>query len=133
MDDSPDEPVGRAVPGEFALVFQPIADLQAGRVAGYEALARFAGDGGAPPDHVFAAARAEGRAAELDAAVVRSALAHRRSLPRNCFLSINVEPGSLAEPELHRALLAGGRLEGVVLELTEHVPVDSYAELHHQL
>lgn len=120
-------------PPDFTLVFQPIADLQAGRIAGYEALARFAGGNGPPPDHVFARARAEGRAADLDAVVVRTALAHRQSLPENCFLSINVEPGSLAVPALHSALLSSGRLEGVVLELTEHVPVDSFAELHHQL
>jgi EAL domain-containing protein (putative c-di-GMP-specific phosphodiesterase class I) len=117
----------------FALVFQPIADLQAGCIAGYEALARFAGEGGPSPDHVFAEARAEGRAGALDAAVVRRALAERRHLPDNCFLSINVEPGSLAEPELHRALLGAGPLEGIVLELTEHVPVDSYSELYDQL
>jgi EAL domain-containing protein (putative c-di-GMP-specific phosphodiesterase class I) len=117
----------------FELVFQPIADLQQGCIAGYEALARFAGAKGPPPDRVFAAARAAGRAAELDAAVVRTALALRNSLPQRCFLSINVEPASLAEPAVHRALLAGGRLEGIVIELTEHVPIDSYSELGDQL
>jgi EAL domain-containing protein (putative c-di-GMP-specific phosphodiesterase class I) len=131
--DGADAPELTASRGGFELVFQPILDLQHGCIAGYEALARFAGAPGAPPDRVFAAARAAGHAAELDAAVVRSALALRDSLPRSCFLSINVEPGSLAEPALHRALLAGGRLEGVVIELTEHVPIDSYAELDHQL
>lgn len=117
----------------FALLFQPIADLQAGRIAGYEALARFAGAPSSSPDQVFAIARAAGRSAELDAAVVRAALAHRESVPPNCFLSINVEPDSLVTPALHRALLAGGRLDGVVLELTEHLPIDSYAELQDEL
>ncbi|HTX00593.1 MAG TPA: EAL domain-containing protein [Acidimicrobiales bacterium] len=128
------DPGADADPGAgFELVYQPIADLQGGRIAGYEALARFAGAAGPPPDRVFAAARAAGRAAELDVAVVRSALAARKHLPANCFLSINVEPASLGEPAVQGALLSGGRLEGVVIELTEHLPIDSYSELGDQL
>jgi len=105
------------------LVVQPIVDLARGAVAGYEVLSRFAGPPTAAPDRWFAAAAVHGLGSELEAYVVRSALQLRADLPPNRFLTVNVTPNLLAHPSLLKPLLAAGDLQGVFLELTEHVPV----------
>ena len=116
-----------ADPSLLRLVFQPIVDLQGGAVAGYETLARFSTPDGRPseatPDKWFAAADAVGRGAELEAVVVRQALAHLPTLPPNCFLTVNVSPHLLTQPELAEPLLAVDDLAPLVLELTEHQAV----------
>ncbi|RJK96129.1 EAL domain-containing protein [Vallicoccus soli] len=106
------------------LVFQPVVDVRRGVVAGYEALTRFVDPDGArsaaTPDRWFAAADAQGRGAALEAVVVHRCLHLRPTLPPNCFLTVNVSPHLLTEPELADPLLAAGDLSPLVLELTEH-------------
>jgi EAL domain-containing protein (putative c-di-GMP-specific phosphodiesterase class I) len=122
-----------ADPSLLRLVFQPIVDLQGGAVAGYETLARFSTPDGRPseatPDKWFAAADAVGRGAELEAVVVRQALAHLPTLPPNCFLTVNVSPHLLTQPELAEPLLAVDDLAPLVLELTEHHAVSDLRPL----
>ena len=124
----------RATVGEgLSVVFQPIVDLQRGVVAGYEALARFADRPDLPPDVWFAEASRRGRVPELDAAVLRLALAQRSSLPTNRFLTVNVEPDSLLTPQVHRVLDGGGDLGGLVLEITEHRQIDDLPATKHAI
>ncbi|MCA1713006.1 MAG: EAL domain-containing protein [Actinobacteria bacterium] len=107
------------------IVFQPIVDLRRGVVAGYEALARFPAIlAPAPPDVWFAAAGARGWGAALEARVVRQVLSRRDTLPPNCFLSLNVSPHLLAEPEMREAFASVADLSRIVVELTEHVRVE---------
>jgi EAL domain-containing protein (putative c-di-GMP-specific phosphodiesterase class I) len=116
-----------ADPSLLRLVYQPIVDLQRGVIAGYETLARFSTPDGRPseytPDLWFAAADAVGRGAELEAVVVRKALAALPTLPPDCFLTVNVSPHLLTQPELADPLLAVDDLAPLVLELTEHQAV----------
>lgn len=112
----------------LSLAVQPIVDLRRGVVAGYEALVRFEG-AVLTPDAWLAAARARGVAARLDAAILDRALALRGDLPPDCFLSLNLEPDSLAHPALGARLRAEGRLDGIVLELTEHVALGGTDEV----
>ncbi len=107
---------------------QPIADFAAGRVAGYEALARF-GTGAGAPDRWFRRAHQVGLGAELEAAAVRSALGRRADLAPHQFLTVNVSPAALASPPLLDAFRSVGPLNGVVLELTEHDPMSDRARL----
>jgi len=109
---------------------QPIVDLARATVVGYEALARFDVRG---PLAWFDAARRHGVADRLEAAAVRAALARRADLPVNTFLTINVAPDMLARPALAEALGQAGSLRGVVVELTEQVPIESYVDLEPQL
>ena len=110
--------------------FQPIVDVRDGRVVGYEALARIEGAAGPMgPAAWFAAARAHGVTAELEAACLAKALSHRPSLPPDCFLSVNVGPGVLTHPRLLAVLDSEVDLTGVVLELTEHVAHDTRADV----
>jgi EAL domain-containing protein (putative c-di-GMP-specific phosphodiesterase class I) len=123
-----DLPLAAACRGEgVRTVVQPIVDIQRGRVAGYEALTRFDLLDGVTPDVWFDAAASAGCTASLDAATLRSALARRDDLPGNCFLTVNVEPVSLVDPEVAGLFAAAGDLRGLVVELTEHRPIDFVA------
>ncbi|NJC69101.1 EAL domain-containing protein [Planosporangium thailandense] len=104
-----------------ALVTQPIVDVAHARVAGFEVLSRFSGGPEEPPDVWFAQAERLGCAAELTARVINKALALRRTLPPNTFLTVNVEPHLVSHPAVRDALHAEGGLQRLVVELTEHV------------
>ncbi|TFV87216.1 EAL domain-containing protein [Blastococcus sp. CT_GayMR16] len=119
-----------ADPDDLTLVFQPIVDLAAATVAGYEALARFPGSAG--PDVWFAAAAEAGRAAELEALAIHKALAAVPSLPPNTFLTVNVSPHILGSARVQEALATRPGLQRVVVELTEHTPVHDLATLRRQ-
>jgi EAL domain-containing protein (putative c-di-GMP-specific phosphodiesterase class I) len=101
----------------IAPVFQPVMEAATGRVAGYEALARFAAPYDRPPVLWFAQAHRCGLGAALEAAAVRAALAVR-GRPAGTFLALNVSPAALLSPEVQAALPF--ELDGVVIELTEH-------------
>ncbi|MHA7240195.1 EAL domain-containing protein [Arthrobacter sp. TMS1-12-1] len=113
--------------------YQPIIDTARGTVVGYEALVRFPDYGEKNPEVWFARARREGCAAELEAAALRSAFTHRRTLPSNCFLTVNVSPALLASPLVRRVWAEQGDLGGLVVELTEQTPIDSYLALEPHL
>src|SRR5215213_7467766 len=110
-----------ADPDDLTLVFQPIVDLAAATVAGYEALARFPGSAG--PDVWFAAAAEAGIAAELEALAIHKALVAVEDLPANTFLTVNVSPHLLGSAPVQEALATRPDLQRVVVELTEHTPV----------
>ena len=113
-----------ADPTSIGMVFQPIVDLAQGTVVGYEALARFTGPPAATPDRWFAAADKLGLGAALEAAAIRRALGTLGTLAPERFLAVNVSPHLLHDPVLAAALLGSGSLDRVVVELTEHLPVD---------
>src|SRR5665811_2480457 len=58
----------------LTMVFQPIADLDTGRILGVEALARFSCEPRRPPNEWFAEAALVGRGADLELAAVRVAV-----------------------------------------------------------
>ncbi len=117
----------------LAAAYQPIVDTARGAVVGYEALARFPGYAEKNPEVWFAAARDHGKAAELEAAALRTALKARAALPANCFLTLNVSP-ELLTSECIRSIWRGqGKLGGLIVELTEQTPIESYVELEPDL
>lgn len=116
----------------LAIVVQPIVDLRTGIRVGFEALSRFPARPDLPPGLVFSEAADVGLSAPLELAAVRAALALLPQLPQSCYLSVNLSPATVAEPELVR-LLSAGDPSRVVLELTEHSPVPDYDQLAAQL
>src|SRR3712207_818870 len=106
------------------MAMQPILDLRTGRVAGYEALARF--PGGRPPDACFAQAYAHGLGFKLEAAAVRAAL-QLPPRPAGTYMSVNLSASALASDEVQAELPAG--LDGLVIEITEHEPLGDEPEL----
>jgi EAL domain-containing protein (putative c-di-GMP-specific phosphodiesterase class I) len=115
-------------PGGFTMVFQPMADLITGDVVGVEALARFACEPHRPPDQWFAEADDIGRGAELELTAIAAALDQLDRLPLEAFLAVNASPATVITPQFD-ALLARHPADRVVLELTEHHPVDDYPAL----
>jgi EAL domain-containing protein (putative c-di-GMP-specific phosphodiesterase class I) len=116
-----------ADPDDLTLVFQPIVDLAGATIAGYEALSRFPGTAG--PDVWFAAAAEAGVAAELEALAITKALAAVPGLPDNTFLTINVSPHLLGTDLVQGAFARRPDLHRVVVELTEHTPMDDLSGL----
>ncbi len=117
----------------LAAAYQPIVDTARGTVVGFEALARFPGFTEKNPEAWFAAARAHGMAEPLEAAALRTALAARATLPANCFMTLNVSPDLLATEGIRSVWREAGNLAGLVIELTEQAPIDSYVELEPDL
>ena len=115
------------------LVFQPIVDLARGTTVGYEALARFGDTGMRTPGPYLVAAAACGRAADLEAHLVAQALEARATVPPGCFLSVNVSPDLLTSPQVWTLLRIEDDLDGLVIELTEHVPVDNLPALRKRI
>jgi EAL domain-containing protein (putative c-di-GMP-specific phosphodiesterase class I) len=110
------------------MVFQPIVDLSAGTIVGYEALARFDGDPPRAPEHWFAEAAEVGQGPALELAAIDGALRQFASIPRDAFLTLNVSPTTACTPQL-AALLVTQPMPRLVLEITEHVRVDDYVRL----
>ena len=109
----------------FHPVFQPVVDLTGGAVVGYEALTRF--DDGVPPDRRFAEAHAVGLGAELEAICVRAALRAAAALPPDRWVSVNFSPSCVIAGVAAEVLADAGR--PMVVEITEHVEVESYPAL----
>jgi PAS domain S-box-containing protein len=110
----------------FHPVFQALVDLESGDVSGYEALTRF--DDGTAPDRMFALAATSGLGLALERATIEAALDAASSLPSEIALNLNVSPALvLAGEQLHRLL--DRTTCDIVLEITEHEPVEDYRAL----
>jgi EAL domain-containing protein (putative c-di-GMP-specific phosphodiesterase class I) len=110
----------------LSMHFQPVRDVTFATMVGCEALARFSTDPTRRPDQWFADAHAVGLGPELEAVAVAAALRALPSLPDPLFLAINVAPASVMSGVLTDAFV-GTDCERVVLELTEHVPIEDYS------
>jgi EAL domain-containing protein (putative c-di-GMP-specific phosphodiesterase class I)/DNA-binding response OmpR family regulator len=110
---------------DYRPVFQPIVALASGKVMGYEALTRFTD--GVRPDRRFAGAEAVGLGLELEDACLTAAVnAAGQSLDETCWLSLNVSPALVLEHDRLARVLRSSRVP-IVLEITEHAPIDDYA------
>lgn len=122
--------VRRAIDGTaLTAVFQPIFDLTTGCPMGAEALARFALEPARTPDLWFAEAEEVGLGAELELAALKVALAAIPALPDGVYLSVNASPATAMLPEF-TGLFDVVEPTRVVLEVTEHAPVEDYDALH---
>jgi diguanylate cyclase (GGDEF)-like protein len=112
--------------GALTPVYQPVIELESGRVMGYEGLVRVPRE--STFDHtsaLFDAAETAGRVHDLDRAALDVVLRGARSMNDTLSLSVNVSPRTLEAPDftstaflsiLRRHGMSPGR---VVLELTE--------------
>ncbi|WP_104204466.1 bifunctional diguanylate cyclase/phosphodiesterase [Billgrantia saliphila] len=114
--------------------FQPIIDVARQRVHGYEALIRGPADSSLhSPRRLFDVAMAAGRLVELDLLCRRLAIRAFTQLDLPGRLFLNVMPSTIVERDFREGLTLGFLSEfgltpnRVVIELTEHVPIQDYA------
>lgn len=110
------------------IVYQPIVDLDADRVVGFEALSRFPQGGSRTPEQWFADATAAGRSVELEVLAIRRALLALERLPDEVYVAINASPATIVGGQLAVAL-RGVPLRRVLVEVTEHEAVEQYDDL----
>lgn len=109
---------------EFHPVLQPIVDLGTGYVVGFEGLTRF--DDGTPPDVRFAEAARGGLGVDYELATIRATLEGGAGLPEGLFLSLNVSPSLVLQGDRRFRQLIKSSTRPLILELTEHVPIEDY-------
>jgi EAL domain-containing protein (putative c-di-GMP-specific phosphodiesterase class I)/DNA-binding NarL/FixJ family response regulator len=115
--------------GRLRMVFQPIVDLEEEVVVGFEALARFPFAAERATETWFTEAAAVGLRRELELAAIEAALEALPEAPQEPFLAVNAMPETLASTGLAE-LLAAAPAERLVVEITEHAPVQDYDALN---
>ena len=108
-------------------VFQPVVDLASSDCIAYEALTRFPDEPSRTTREWFAAATDLGVAVELELAAIAAAISHLEDIPSETALSINVSPAVAITDEFFE--LVAPFAPRLIIELTEHEPVDDYAAL----
>ncbi len=110
--------------------FQPVIDLTSGQAVGHEALARFATPHERGPAGWFSDAFEVGLGTELEWMAVTEAVPFLDTAAPHTFLALNMSPATVMLLE-HEQLCDSSRCPDLVIELTEHVPVEDYGALHH--
>ncbi len=110
--------------GGPVVALQPIVDLATGTRVGAEALSRFPAEWSLAPDVCFAQAHSIGLGHVLEMLALERAAEHLDRV--GGYVAMNVSPGTLLTAECGD-LLARLPLPRVLLELSEHDPVDDYA------
>jgi EAL domain-containing protein (putative c-di-GMP-specific phosphodiesterase class I)/CheY-like chemotaxis protein len=114
------------------MVFQPIVELRTGRVAGMEALARFALEPKRSTAAWFEEADRAGVLADLELMAARMAMAHVHRLPPGAFLSVNLSPSTAASAGFVESICSS-LCDRLVIEVTEHAKVNDYEALNEAL
>jgi EAL domain-containing protein (putative c-di-GMP-specific phosphodiesterase class I) len=116
----------------IGIALQPICELKNRATVGVEALARFQHLPRRSPDQWFAEATETGLRTTLELVTVQQALSRLGDVPPDAYLSINVSPASTMTTRF-RQLLEESTPERLVMEITEHIPIDDYTKLKSSL
>src|SRR5690606_32460904 len=112
----------------FEIVHQPVFELTERRPVGVEALTRFTAQPPRPPDVWFAEAEASSQRVSLELATARAAIEDLALLPEPLVMAVNVSPTTVVSGRLGE-VRHGAPLARIILELTEHAPVEDYRAL----
>jgi EAL domain-containing protein (putative c-di-GMP-specific phosphodiesterase class I) len=116
---------------QISPVFQPIIELDTGKVIAFEALSRFPGDPAHSPDRWFADAWSVGLGTELELLAVRMVVDALPEIPPEIGLSINASPPTVTARSFMHHL--GCEPHRITVELTEHLDIDDVAGLRSAL
>jgi EAL domain-containing protein (putative c-di-GMP-specific phosphodiesterase class I) len=112
--------------GGPAVMLQPIVEVATGRRVGVEALSRFPRDWGKAPDVCFEEAHSVGQGEHLELLALERAV--ERGAGISGYTAVNLSPATLLTDRCAR-LLDRLPVERILLELSEHEPVDDYGML----
>jgi EAL domain-containing protein (putative c-di-GMP-specific phosphodiesterase class I)/DNA-binding NarL/FixJ family response regulator len=118
--------------GDMSIVYQPVVDLASLQVIGHEALSRFADPGLGGPESWFSDAFDVGLGVDLEWLAATSALGYLDSAPSDMFLALNMSPATVVHM-VDNQLCDQALCARLVIELTEHDPVEDYPALHRAL
>ncbi|RHW22797.1 EAL domain-containing protein [Nocardioides immobilis] len=112
--------------GQLLVALQPIIEVDGGRIAAVEALARFP-DLPDPPGFVFSQVWSVGLGHDLELAVIDHALTLLCEFPAHCRLAVNVSPDVITyQGFTARLTRSPAPLERLIVEVTEHAAVTNY-------
>jgi EAL domain-containing protein (putative c-di-GMP-specific phosphodiesterase class I) len=114
---------------QLAAALQPIVRLADGKVVGYEALARFPVEYDMSTGRWFEEAARHGMSVQLELAAARVALGHLARIPDDAYLALNASPETVCSDAL-KSMLTACQPQRLVLEITEHTPVEDYGQLN---
>jgi EAL domain-containing protein (putative c-di-GMP-specific phosphodiesterase class I)/CheY-like chemotaxis protein len=113
-------------------VYQPVIDITSMATVGYEGLSRFPEPATSGPDRWFADAFAVGLGVELEWLAATTFLPSLDVSPPETFLAINMSPATILHI-LDNDLCDPVLFPRIVIEITEHDPVEDYTALHRAL
>jgi EAL domain-containing protein (putative c-di-GMP-specific phosphodiesterase class I) len=115
-------------PETLGVAHQPFVDLASGEVVGWEALARFEGPPHRSPSEWFEDAWEVGLGFELELLATQRSLLTLPALQSDHLLALNVSPALAVDPRLAE-VLGTGSLARLIVEITEHAPIEDYEAL----
>lgn len=110
------------------MVYQPIFNWKTKRIVGFEALSRFIAEPSRTPDVWFAEAQETGLGEALELLAIKQALEGLDSLAAPLYVSVNASPDTV-QNERFMELIHEMDQSRIVVEITEHISVEKYAEL----
>ena len=113
--------------GGPVVVLQPIVELATGVRVGAEALSRFPREWAKAPDLVFGEAHSVGLGHELELLALAGAAEHLATV--SGYVAMNISPRTLLTPAATE-FFSRLPLDRMLLELSEHDPVEDYDALH---
>jgi EAL domain-containing protein (putative c-di-GMP-specific phosphodiesterase class I) len=102
-------------------------ELESSDCVAFEALTRFPDEPERETSEWFATANELGLGSDLELAAIREALTHFAELPESTSLALNVSAATAISPRFFA--LVGSIADRLIIELTEHDPVQDYREL----
>ncbi|MBD1912855.1 EAL domain-containing protein [Leptolyngbya sp. FACHB-16] len=109
----------------IGIVYQPIYCVSQDRFIGFESLTRFIADPPQAPNVWFDEAQQVGLSEQLEMLVISKVLQDMPQFPDDVYITLNVAPENILSGAITRSLV-NAPLERIVLEVTEHAPIDDY-------
>ncbi|MBA6224046.1 EAL domain-containing protein [Colwellia sp. MB02u-18] len=112
--------------------YQPIFNFHSNKIIGYESLSRFNTIPYESPDIWFADASQVNLGEELEILAIKSAIKGIDEFNLDTYIAINSSPAYVLNGAVARAL-QGVNLERIILEITEHAPIENYPDFRKAL